>query len=163
MRRDIADLKADIAKVDSALAPLDERTELLRVAYRELTSAYDKWIDKAAAALADGAVADVFLVAPELKLERAIGIAVAAVGEDEFIASALERVARHERGRQRMPAGEKSAALLKLHRRLYQLELDEEALVLASGEERRPDANAAAVLGVPLDVAEENNLLAGAR
>ena len=81
----------------------------------------------------------------------AFGGALASYGLDRFVKEALE-LAGKQSG-ERLTAAEREARLDELCREIYALELEEETLVQALDADRRPDADARAVLGVPLEIA----------
>ena len=81
----------------------------------------------------------------------AFGGALAAYGVDRFVKEALEMAGKQSG--ERLTATEREARLDELRREIYALELEEETLVQALDADRRPDADARAVLQMPLEVA----------
>lgn len=79
---------------------------------------------------------------------------------DAFVGRLIEQAqaAADAMGEGITPA-ERAALEKKLRRELYQLELAEVAAARKAGTPLRPDTNPAAVLGAPLDAAEEAGLI----
>lgn len=87
----------------------------------------------------------------------ALGGALANYGVDRFVTESMA-AANFPEG-QRLTPTERATRLLELDRERYQCELDEESMVMTTRATRRVDCNAAAVIGMPLAVAEQNNLI----
>lgn len=162
LRNAIADLKAEIQEVDNAGLPASECEAALRQVLAEAGMAFDAMKRRAAECLAIGEMPTLqFLagnpVGPNGPTQIALGAALAAYGPDRFIKEARE-AADGAQGL-RMTAAQRLEKLRNLRRHLYELELAEEEIIEQTGEARRPDVSAAAVLGLPLDVVEDTGLL----
>jgi len=85
-----------------------------------------------------------------------LGFAVHGLGATRIIADGRMAAKGHEQAAMRLSAEERHARLAELREALYQAEIAEERHIEEHGGERRPDANIAAVLGVPWQVAQEH-------
>lgn len=92
------------------------------------------------------------------EVERiALGGALVNYGIDRFVTESM--AAANFPDGPRLSRAEQSDLLTELFRELYECELDEESLVMASGAMRRAGCNAAAVIGMPIIVAEQYKLI----
>lgn len=160
LRAKIAELQREIERVRRAVPPVAERTELVRAVYRQLTEPYAKFIEKAGDVLNGTSHGELGIVPvsdpasrADLRANMALAAGLAAIGEERFIAEATQSAAERDRGILRMTASQQAETLRDLRCRLYSLELEDEAGVEFNADSRRPGANAAAVLGIPAEVA----------
>lgn len=165
LRSSIESLKIEIAEVAAAGLPAEEcERELARV-LDQAQAAHRRMIESAAAALATGELPTFGMLTDYASnrtgtlIEFAIGMAVAAHGTDALVAAAKTEAKKLQGASMRLPAAEKQQRLDDLRRELFLLEQDEEALIEVHGGERRHDCNVAAALGIPIDAAEEFDLL----
>lgn len=161
-RQTILDLKTEIALTAAAGLPNKEVLPALRA---ELAFALDGFLHiqrKVADCLTEGRAETLDdLVLNDFDVHErsrvALGGALAAYGLDRFMAEATEQ-ANLEQGL-RLSRVERDSRLLTLRRKLYLAEQAEEGLCIQENAARRADCNVSAVLGVPLEIAEANNLL----
>ncbi len=164
VREDVAEVLALIERTRGAGLPEAESLESLKATLTECCETWRKFVDAAAGAVAAGEAVTVHRLlsitaaTPEKLGMLALGAAVAP-RLDSVLKEVAAAAKKRDDGRLRLTADEKAARLLELRRELYRLELVEESGVEHTGAARRPDANGAAVLGVPADVAEAHGLL----
>lgn len=163
IREQIAALQAEIREVQNAPLPTEMIADQLR---REVQNAFIRPADETDARLdsifanATGRVAS--LIPGSNSAESVARLALAFVMRREGEALIRDGVQRAEgddisTGRLRLDPIQKAERLAALHGALYALEVAEEAVVTVTvGAERRPDANAAAVLGIPSEVAAQH-------
>lgn len=151
IRKDIAKIHADIAKVNISLPPQEELLSSLREQLELAATGWRRFLSDAAQAVACGTSVEMFLDHdPSTKLELALGMAVATRGIDVMVAEILKESSRHTNSSTvRMSAAEKKRELSELRVALYTLELEEELSL--NGEPRRDDVHPGAVLGIPLE------------
>lgn len=161
IREQIAALQAQIREVQEAPLP----TEMIADHLRREIDAFIRPADETDARLdsifanATGRVAS--LIPGSNSAESVARLALALVMRREGEALIRDGVQRAEgddisTGRLRLDPIQKAVRLAALHGALYTLEVAEEAVVSVTiGADRRPDANAAAVLGIPSEVAAQ--------
>jgi hypothetical protein len=168
LRRQIAGKQADLARLEVTGRPTEPAIRRAAELLEDLSEPYRAGIRRAAAAIVAARGEDLSLraafnlgfAAPEF----AIG-AVAALLADRIFADLEVEIDRAAAvAPDPLPDEERAAALAAVKRELLELERREEALIeaeRAAGNEihRRPDADPLAVLGIPLGVCEEFNLL----
>lgn len=163
----IADVRARIARLKSEI----EATEAMRAPIEAVEAS----LRAALAAITERASRPLRALADEAKNLRPNFAHVVRQDHGEFADLALALVLRRhadeliaevmgalELDAPRMPATQADARLLELRSELYALELVEAELVFAEGgtTAHRPDATAAAVLGIPHEDAIQRNLIA---
>lgn len=156
IRADIGKLQKEIKLTERAVRPLAETEQQLRRYLATLANSHSRLIEYSAHALNTGDVYDL-TPAPVLLPEAAYGLAISALGIDTIVEQAKARAAAEDTGALRMSDESKAARLLGLSRELYALEIEEAGLL--NGECPRSDMNAAAAVGIPVDVAEHFGLL----
>lgn len=162
----IAEIKQDIQEVDNAGLPAKDCEAALLQCLGKATTAFDALKRRAAECLAAGELPTLqYLtghpVGPNAPAQLALGAAVASYGADRILAEARQAAAKMAgTDGLRLTFADRQEKLHSLRCQLYKCELDEEALIMATGEARRLDANPAAILGIPLAFADEAGLLA---
>lgn len=164
LRQSISKVKADIAMAEQSVLPDADVQAAIRAELEGAVAAFHRIKARIAESLSAGVSTNLDDLVPENfdKHERtniALGGALASYGVDRFMTEALEQVV--DGGQIRMTRVERDSRLETLRRELYCLELDEELLVVRDSAPRRVDCNTAAVLGVPVAVAEAAGLLGG--
>lgn len=155
IRAQIADLQRVIADVEAAPLPVDMIEDAFRRSFGDLIAPKND----VSARLASGFAHSTDRVPspiPGAETPEAIAKLALALALDKTVDLLLQaaRQTAEITGRTRLDPLEKAERLAELHAQLYALELAEEAIVTANaGTDRRPDANAGAVLGVPAEVA----------
>jgi small-conductance mechanosensitive channel len=158
IRDDIAAVKAEIIRIDNSIPPVADIEALLRTYLTSLADPKRRLVDLAASILSHGTPVNELLNLPPTQLpQHAFGIALAAHGVDQIIAEAKTIAQTQDNGAMRLSADDRTDKLLELRRELYELELSEEENL--ADTPRRPDVNPAAVLGVPMNIAESNGYL----
>lgn len=164
LRAAIVALKAEIREVSNAGLPADACEDRLRATIDGAAEAFEAMKRRAAGCLAAGELPTLqilmdYSTKPETPAQIALGAAMLAYGKTRFIDEVRDAAADLADDGLRMTAAERLERLRDLRRRLYQLELAEESMIEETGAPRRIDANPAAVLGLPIDVAEDEQLL----
>lgn len=156
IRKDIAKITADLAKLNATLPPQDELISSLRYQLGRASEKWQKASEAAAKALANGETVEMFASYHiEDKADMALGLAVLAYGIDAVLADVLANSQKYTNPNTvRMPLTEKNKNLAELRVALYTLSLEEEAAL--NGEVRREEMHPAAVLGIPLDVLQKH-------
>lgn len=162
LRQTILDLKADIELTASAGLPNEEVLSALRAELAFAMNGFMRIQRRVSDCLTEGRTEtlDALVMSDFDTHERgrvALGGALAAYGLDRFMDEATEQ-ANLDHGL-RLTRDERDRRLLTLRRKLYLIEQAEEGLCVQENVARRADCNVAAVLGVPLEIAEENNLI----
>lgn len=158
IRADIDAVNTEFKAVKGSIQPIDDIEARLRSYLTVMADPARRLVDLAANALAYGhPVSEIGQIQPSQLRIHALGLAVAAMGVDEIIAQAKAKAAAQDNGAPRMDQNEREERLEELSRERYALELQEEATL--NGAPRRPGVNAAAVIGIPLEVAIERDLL----
>lgn len=159
IRMQISDIQAEIAAVHAAPLPVGIIADGIRRSIGDLTAAKTETETRLDGIFANstGHIPTIIASAhtADALAKLAVSLVLAEVGE-KLIAEAVARAEIDDlaTGRVRLDPIEKAERLAGLSAALYDAELAEEAIVTATlGESRRPDANAAAVLGIPADVA----------
>lgn len=168
IRASIAELQADLARIEAAGRPVADTLPALAAQLEDLAECYRKGIASAAAATiaahndGDARIYHAFnlgFAAPEFTVS-----AIAALLGEKILADIEAEISLQAPG---SPAAlsddERNAALASLRRRLRALERDEEALIVAERAvgnfvTRRTEADAAAILGIPDGILEEIGL-----
>ncbi|NTV71549.1 MAG: hypothetical protein HGA71_15560 [Azonexaceae bacterium] len=168
IRASIASLKTEIAQVKDSLRPVEELTSQLRAYIESLAAPYQRFISIAGSVISRGTPLNELVnnLPPSLLPAHTLGLVINASGVDTIVERAVELAKADETGAMRLSVAERDDRLAELRRELYALELIEETML--DGAERRPDANSACVLQVPLAAALEiderngnNHLLSG--
>lgn len=156
------DVRADLDAAQNALPPLAEVEAALRETLEAAVDVWHRFTGRIAAELSAGDgrthlrhLAGGVAVSPDLALAGAI----AALGIDHLLKSAHAEAAKAQPQPVRLSAGEKAEALAVLRRQRYALELDLATAHFEAGEPLPEGLNAAALLGVPVEVAEAHGLL----
>lgn len=156
IRARIADLSAEIKAVENSIPPASELENRLRERLQEQADSVNTLIENCALALATGDMGQLF-VDPRVIAQKAFGMALEGVGIGRIVQAAKDRAAELDSGRLRLPSSEKHARLAELKRERYLAELDEQEIIGTA--EQRPDVSGAAVLLIPVDVAEDAGIL----
>lgn len=155
IRARIAELQAEIARTEKAGLPRDETIAALRHKLQSYIGQFESVKTDIAAGIERGnpdMIAHSFPA--RLQNEIAIGASLASYGLDKLLSEADAQAG--EDCPLRLSRAEQIERLRKLWSEKYELELAEET---ARGHEpRRAGANAAAVLGIPLKIAEQHGL-----
>lgn len=167
IRAEIAAVEAELDLVKNAGLPVETVEAGLRAAFAEAQGHFEAVVQNAAIALAAGEDGSFGVligapIQPERFIKIALGAAVKALGTDAIIAEAQERAADMPQAELRLPAAERRERLNALQRKLHDLGLAEENLVVELGLPRRPNASAACVLGLPYSEADDMGLLRAA-
>ncbi len=158
IRAEIEVTQAEALRVKHALPPIADIESTVRHVLSEMAGAQRKLITTTATIFSHGMSASELTALPATQLPKhAFGLAISAIGVEEIITQAKEIAAINDSGAMRLSAGEREERLDDLQRHLYELELAEEQRL--AGAPRRPEANPAAVLGVPVDVAADYGFL----
>lgn len=168
IRADIAKLKSELGRIEAAGRPVAETLPGLAAQIAALAEPYRKGICRAAAAvLAARTDADTSLYRAFClefgQPEFAVGAVAALLGERIVANIEAEITMQAPACPAALSDDERRAALASLRRRLRSLERDEESMILADRAignhvTRRPDADPAAVLGIPDGILEEIGL-----
>ncbi len=166
LRAEITDLKSQLREASQAGLPAAECEAGLRRSLAEAIDLFEQFKREAADHIARGEAPTLealfsYQTRPETIAKLGIGAALSAYGIDKFVTEATAAAAEIDKTNPitRLSAVERHDRLRELHRQLYAAELAEESLILETGEDRRLDANAAAVLGIPFDEVEHAGLL----
>lgn len=164
LRATIWTMRRELKAVARATLPHDEIVATIRGTLHGAVDGFQKAQANVAECIATGTPSSLNAIIktsyePNEIALVAFGGALSAYGLDRFIGEAIEMAGKPEG--LRLSAKEREAAELDLKRQIYQLEAEEEALVGSMGVARRPHVNAAAVLGIPLAIAEQEGLLGG--
>lgn len=164
IREKIAELKREIEAVRRAGLPVEQVEMMLREALSLAESNYRSMTQELGRSLANGAVITLSdLMAHAQRAESVdsllLGFAVRAVGAESIVADAQQAAASLPQAKLRLTDAERQARLAELQEALFLAETEEERLVEVEGRARRPDANAAAVLGLPFEIAEQAGVL----
>lgn len=155
LRADIAETQAEALAVKNALRPLAEIETGVRHVLGEMADASNRIVGMVSNIFSHGhPIADLVSIPAGQVPKFALGMALASIGVDAIIAAAKEKASANDNGALRMSTADRDGQLQALERQLYELQLAEEAAL--DGEPRRPGCNAAAVLGVPLEIAEQH-------
>jgi hypothetical protein len=161
-REEIAALRREIARLQSRPADAASIHEAVTAAVRLRQAEYHEWADSNARTIAHDPVDGCRDVFASFSFNQTLWTSRAMFGLladrliDDLTARATAR--SNELGEPLNPR-ERAKQDLTLRRRMYQLELQDVAESIAAGVPLRPDVNAAAVLGAPVDEAEEAGLL----
>lgn len=158
IRADIATIKAEIRQTQISLPPVDDQVQRVRDHLTDLAAEARRRIIETSANVISANHNPADITPPPSALPiHAYGLAILAIGVDSLVAEAAAFAQTEDNGARRIPAHERRQNLEEMARKLYELELIEESLL--GDAERRPDANAAAVLAIPLEIAIEADLL----
>lgn len=158
IRAEIAETLAEAFAVKNSIRPMSEIEVGVRHTLTEMASAHDQIVNLIAGMFSHGTqISELSAIPPTQLPKHGYGLAISAIGVDAIIAAAKEKAEANDSGALRISVFERGEQLEALERACYLLELAEEEKL--NGEPRRPNANAAAVLGIPLEVAEEADLL----
>lgn len=156
LRGRIVRLTAEIKAVDNSIPAAAELENRLRERLQEQTAAVNSLIENCAFALATGDMGRLF-IDPAVLAQKAFGMAVDSVGIGRIVQAAKERAEELDDGRLRLPASEKRERLATLKRERYLAELEEQEIIGTA--DQRPDVSGAALLLIPVDVAEDAGIL----
>nr|MBL8410719.1 hypothetical protein [Dechloromonas sp.] len=164
IREEIDEVSEQIERTKAAGLPEAESLASLKATLSDASVTWQKFTGTAADALAAGEEITAYrllsVVAPSADKLALLGLGAAVAPRLDAVIKEIQTEAKkRDDGRLRLLPGEKAARLLELRRRLYSLEMAEAEITEATGEKRRANCNAAAVLGIPADVAEANKLL----
>lgn len=158
IRAEIAETRAEAIAVKHSIRPMSEIESGVRHTLNEMASAHDQIVNLIAGMFSHGTqISELSAIPPTQLPKHGYGLAISAIGVDNLIAAAKEKAESQDSGALRISVFERGEQLEALEHTLYCLELAEEEKL--NGEPRRPNANAAAVLGIPLEIAEEADLL----
>lgn len=159
IRAEIAETLVEAIAVKNSIRPMSEIEIGVRHTLNEMSNARDQLVNLIAGMFSHGTqISELSAIPPTQLPKHGYGLAISAIGVDAIIAAAKEKAEANDSGALRISVFERGEQLEALEHTLYCLELLEEEKL--NGEPRRPNANAAAVLGIPLEVAEEADLLA---
>lgn len=164
IRANIAELKTQIEATRRAGLPVEVVEATLRDSLAVAEAAYKEMVAGLGRCLAGGhPVGAVDLMGHRERAESVdsllLGFAVRSVGVENIVADALQAAASLPAAKLRLTDAERQARLAELQEALFLAEVEEEQLVEVEGRARRPDASAAAVLGLPFEIAEQAGLL----
>lgn len=156
IRKDIAKISADIAKLNATLPPQSELIAALKYQLEQAQAAWNQTLERASQAVARGESVEMFDSYHQADRQAVmLGMSVAALGIDTVMADVLANSQKYANPNTvRMTLTEKNKDLAELRVALYTLELEEEAAL--NGEVRREEMHPAAVLGIPLDVLQKH-------
>ena len=155
IRKNIDSINKELRLVEKAVPPVEYQEERLRSQLTEMANAKARLIQFAADAL-NGGQLELTPPAP-LVAEHGFGLAVQAIGVDQIIEEAKRLAASKDNGALRLTPSEQFDRLNTLRRERYALELEEEKV--RGSASRRADVTPAAVLGLPVDEAEDGGFL----
>lgn len=163
LREEIEEVRQQITRTKNAGLPDAESLASLKSTLSDAAATWQKFVSTAASALAAGEEITAYrllsVVAPSAENLAALALGAAVSPRLDAVLKEIQAEAKkRDDGRLRMTTDEKAARLLELRRHLYLLEQAEEQITSTTGEKRRANCNAAAVLGIPADVAEANKL-----
>jgi hypothetical protein len=157
LRDEIERNLAQTTQVQNSQRPIAELEQELRAYLETLTAPRNALVNLCAAVLNANMPLNELTGHPNQLAGRAFGMALSSIGADSIIQDALAKAKANDTGCMRLATEERDERLVELAKHRYLLELEEEQLL---GEnERRPQANPAAVLQIPADVAEQAGLL----
>lgn len=156
IRSRIADLSAEIKAVDNSIPPAADLENQLRAHLQQQADSVNTLIENCAFALSTGDMGLLF-VDPRVLAQKAFGMALDGVGIGRIVQAAKDRAEELDTGRLRMPTSEKRQRLVDLKRERYLAELEEQEVIGTA--DQRPDVSGAALLLIPLDVAEDAELI----
>jgi hypothetical protein len=154
---EIEKINLDVQQVANSQRPLDELEASLRSYLGALASPRNALVNLCADVLTANMPITEIVGHPNSLAARGFGLALAANGVDAIIDEALTKAQANDPGCLRMTADERAERLASLAKARYLAEMEEETLL--AGNERRPNMNAGAVLGIPIDVAEQAGLI----
>lgn len=158
LRTEIAETRAEALAVRHSIRPMSEIEAGVRHTLNEMANAHDQLVSLIAGMFSHGNQISELSAIPATQLPKhGYGLAISAIGVDAIIADALKKAEAQDSGALRISVYERGEQLEALERACYLLELAEEQKL--NGEQRRPNANAAAVLGIPIELAQEAGLL----
>jgi hypothetical protein len=158
IRAKVADLTAEIRQVSAAIPPVEDRVDAVRRHFREIASdAHARLVERAANVISHDHHISEVNPTRDTAGYNALGLAVLALGPDTLLAEAVKLAEEQDTGALRLTTSEKEARLLELRHKRYALELQEAEM--APPSDVRASVNGAAMLGIPVDVAEEFGLL----
>lgn len=152
IRKNIAQVQANLDTVNAALPPKTEFVESLRFQLNLALEKFDRTLDAAALAVANSESVELFAsYHVEDRLDIALGAAIKAYGLENVLNDLLEKADKVANPSVlRMTLADKNKELTELNVALYTLEIEEEAAL--NGEVRREEMHPAAVLGIPLSI-----------
>ncbi len=157
IRQQIEKLQAERTATQTAIPPVAVLEQKLRSTLMALAQPLEDFVNNCAAGLNTAEFGYLTPATPPMLARAAFGLNLDAERIEQIIATAKTRAIESDTGQMRLTDSEKLERLDDLNRRLYVLGLDEQTLI--GSEPQRRDANAACVLGIPLDAAIEFNLL----
>lgn len=162
LMQDWRDCCADLQAAEQALPPLAEVETALRATLENATESWRRFVSRLAGEFAAGDgrstlrhLAGGVDIAPDLALAAAID----AHGVDRLLKNARDEAARVQPQAVRLAAADRAEALALLSRQRFELEAQLATLHFAQGEPLPDGINPAALLGLPVDVAEAAGLL----
>jgi hypothetical protein len=162
IRAKVADLTDEIRNVAAAIPPVDDRIDAVKRHLHKIASdANNRLIERAANVISHGHHISEVNPTRDIAGYNALGLAVLALGPDTLLGEAVKLAEEQDTGALRMTTSEKESRLLELRRKRYSLELLEAEI--APPSDIRATINGAAMLGIPVDVAEEAGFLGEAR
>lgn len=164
LRDTLATLKSELAAVSGARPPHDEVVSALRGTLQGAVAGFSRAQANVAECIASGVPSSLnSLLKSSYERDEialiAFGGALASYGMDRFIDEAIAMAGEPEG--LRLSVKDREAKERDLLRKIYQLETEEEILAESLGVMRRSGVNAAAVLGIPLEIAEREGWLGG--
>lgn len=159
IRKQITKLQAEITAVENAIPPFDQTEGKLRTYLEDATRYRQSVVDSLTESFRSGRTTTYLLDLPTSALiKAALGIALAGVGIEHLLSEARTQAEANDTGGLKLAESEKSERLAALRRELYLAEAAEEQAL--EGQPRRDGIKyAAAILGIPVDVAEAAGLL----
>lgn len=157
IRAQIEKLESERQRVAAAVPPAEQSEQRLREHLAALAEPSADFLSGCALAVNTGVLAGLTPATAPMLAQAAFALALDAKGVERVIEAAKQLASAQDNGALRLDDAEKTERLHALACDIYQLNLDEEAA--RDDAPRRADANAAAVLGIPLDAAIEFGLL----
>lgn len=157
IRAQIEKLESERQRVAGAVPPAEHSEQRLREHLAALAEPSAEFIQNCADALNTGSLLNLTPATPSMLAQAAFSLALTATDIHRVIEAAKQLASAQDTGALRLDDAEKAERLHALACDIYQLNLDEEAA--RDDAPRRADANAAAVLGIPLESAVEFGLV----
>ena len=161
IRAAIEKIDAETVSVTNSQRPVAELENDLRSYLSSMAAPRTELVNLCAGVISSSTPLNLLTGHPNSLAQRGFGLAVAALGIESVIREAMERAKALDTGCLRMTAEDRAERLAELAHARYVAELDEETAL--DGATRRAGINAAAVLHIPADVAEQAGLITGSK
>lgn len=157
------DVCADLQAAEQALPPLAEVETALRATLENAAESWRRFASRLAGEFAAGdgrTTLRQLAGGVDLAADLALAAAIDAHGVDRLLKHARDEAARVQPQAVRLAAADRAEALALLSRQRFELEAQLATLHFAQGDPLPDGINPAALLGLPVEVAEHAGLLA---